>query len=324
MKNQMTRRQALATSLAGTVALTSGNPTANAAAAASGANSRRPALTFAHLTDTHVQPEKGAQAGLAKALHHIQAHSAKPSLILAGGDNIMDALGQDRARTAIQWKLWRETLASDCSLPVRSCIGNHDVWGWNREKSRTTGTEPGYGKQWAMDELGLTKPYHSFDQAGWHFVVLDSTHSDGGTSYVGKLDEEQFAWLAEDLARTPISSPVLILSHIPLIAACAYFDGENEKSGNWVVPGAWMHLDARRLKDLFRQHPQVKLCLSGHIHLVDQVQYLGVTYACNGAVSGGWWDGPCQEFNNGYGLVTLYHDGSFRNEYVEFGWTPQA
>ncbi len=51
---------------------------------------------------------------------------------------------------------------------------------------------------------------------------------------------------------------------------------------------------------------------------------LSVTYACNGAASGGWWDGPCQEFNNGYGLVTLYNDGSFENEYVEFDCTPQA
>jgi hypothetical protein len=84
------------------------------------------------------------------------------------------------------------------------------------------------------------------------------------------------------------------------------------------VPGAWLHLDARRIKDLFHRHLQVKLCLSGHIHLVDRVDYLGVTYCCSGAVSGGWWDGPCQEFPNGYGLVTLYNDGSFDNRYVAY------
>lgn len=324
MKERMNRREAIGAGIAGTVVLATGRSGATAAGAASGTTLRRPVLTLAHLTDTHVQPEKNSQAGLATALHHVQNHPAKPSLILAGGDNIMDAFEQDRSRTAVQWKIWRDTLASDCSLPVRSCIGNHDIWGWNQKKSQTTGGEPGYGKQWAMDELGLAKRYFSFDQAGWHFVVLDSTHTDGGSGYVARLDEEQFAWLSEDLSRTSAATPVLILSHIPILSASTFFDGENEKSGNWVIPGSWMHLDARRLKGLFHRHPQVKVCLSGHMHLVDQVQYLGVTYACNGAVSGGWWDGPCQEFHNGYGLVTLYADGSVENRYVEFGWTARA
>ncbi len=232
----------------------------------------------------------------------------------------MDALVQTHDRTALQWKIWRETLKAECSLPIRSCIGNHDLWGWDKQRSQTTGEEPQYGKQWAMDELELAERYYSYDQAGWHFVVLDSTHTDGGTGYTAKLDEEQFAWLEDDLRQTPSSTPILILSHIPIFAACPFFDGDNEKTGNWIVPGAWMHIDARRIKNLFQRHPNVKVCLSGHIHLVDRVDYLGVTYYCNGAVCGGWWSGPCQEFNNGYGLVELFEDGSFNNQYVEFGW----
>ncbi len=90
-----------------------------------------------------------------------------------------------------------------------------------------------------------------------------------------------------------------------------------------MVPGSWMHIDARRIKDLFLKHPNVRLCLSGHIHLVDRVEYLGVTYLCNGAVSGGWWKGANQECNPGYGLVDLYDDGTFENRYVEFPWKPR-
>jgi 3',5'-cyclic AMP phosphodiesterase CpdA len=285
---------------------------------------RRKVLTLAHLTDTHVQPEKDAQAGMAAALHHVQSHPAGVQLIITGGDNIMDAFGQTRERTAAQWKIWRETLAAECSLPVLNCIGNHDVWGWNRERSGVSPDEPGYGKRWAMDELGLSRPYYSVDQAGWHLIVLDSTQSDGGNDYKARLDEKQFEWLAEDLKRTPAQTPVLVLSHIPIFAACPFFDGDNEKSGDWVVPGAWMHLDARRLKDLFLKHPNVKVCLSGHIHLVDRVEYLGVTYCCNGAVSAGWWGGPYQEFQNGYGLVELFDDGTFSNQYVEYGWKAKA
>ena len=85
-----------------------------------------------------------------------------------------------------------------------------------------------------------------------------------------------------------------------------------------------MHIDARAIKDLFTAHPNVKLCISGHIHLVDRVEYVGVTYLCNGAVCAGWWKGRNQECAEGYGLIDLFDDGSFENRYVEFGWKARA
>jgi len=84
-----------------------------------------------------------------------------------------------------------------------------------------------------------------------------------------------------------------------------------------------MHVDFRRIKDLFTKYPNVKLSISGHIHLVDRVDYLGVSYFCNGAVSGGWWGGKYQEFSNGYAIVELFEDGSFTNQYIEYPWTPK-
>ena len=128
--------------------------------------------------------------------------------------------------------------------------------------------------------------------------------------------------LTEDLAAIPAATPTLLLSHQPIFSAAAFFDGENEKSGHWQVPAAWMHIDARRLKDLFKQHRNVKLALSGHLHLVDRVDYCGVTYLCNGAVSGAWWKGDNQECDEGYGLIDLYDDGTFDHQYVAFHWTP--
>ena len=85
-----------------------------------------------------------------------------------------------------------------------------------------------------------------------------------------------------------------------------------------------MHIDARRIKNLFNKHQNVKLCLSGHEHLVDQVSYNNVTYCCNGAVSGAWWKGNYHECAPGYGVVDLYEDGSFNNQYVLYGWQPRA
>lgn len=276
-------------------------------------------LRIAHLTDIHVQPERKAGEGLAACLHHVQNLRDRPDMILNGGDAVMDTMSATEARTRIQWDLWRTVIRNECSLPIESCIGNHDVWGIHKKDSQTTGAEPLYGKKWAMEALGLSKPYRSFDRAGWHFIVLDSTLPQAD-SYIAKLDDQQFDWLTEELRRTGPQTPVLILSHIPILSVAAFMDGENEKDGDWRVPGSWMHIDARKLKDLFLKHPNVKLCLSGHLHLVDRVDYLGVTYLCNGAVCAAWWKGDYQECEPGYGLVDLFGDGTFEHRYVTYGW----
>ncbi len=273
--------------------------------------SARRVMRIAHLTDVHVQPERSAGDGLTACLQHVHNMDDPPQLILFGGDNVMEVAHDCTVeRAEEQLAVWRTVMQKHCTLPYRNCIGNHDVFGMDQDK----------GKRWAMDSFGMTTRYYSFDQAGWHFVVLDSTAPQDDGHYKARLDDEQFAWLQNDLANTPASSPVLILSHIPILAACAYFDGDNEKTGDWVVPGAWMHLDARKLKDLFLKHPNVKLCLSGHIHLVDEVSYNGIAYRCNGAVCGAWWKGANQECEPGYGLIDLYEDGSFHNQYVVYGW----
>ncbi|QOI99665.1 MAG: metallophosphoesterase [Phycisphaeraceae bacterium] len=299
---------------------------ASAAVAVSPSAARRRVLRVAHLTDAHVQPEKRGREGLIACLEHVHGLNAgeggRPDLILAGGDNIMDAFGQTFERSRMLFDLWAGVLKDHCTIPVEHCVGNHDVWGWRKDKSQTTGLEKGWGKAWACEVFGLERPYRVFERAGWRFVVLDSTHTRGPDDhgYIARLDDAQFEWLSGELAAKP-TTPTLVLSHIPILSASAYFDGDNEKDGDWKVPGAWMHIDARRIKGLFHAHPQVKVCLSGHIHLVDRVDYLGVTYLCNGAVSGAWWDGPCQEFRGGYALVDLFDDGTFEHRYVVFPWT---
>ena len=87
-----------------------------------------------------------------------------------------------------------------------------------------------------------------------------------------------------------------------------------------------MHSDSQRIRKLFVQYPNVKLCLSGHTHQIDQVMLQGVGYCCNGAVCGYWWRGsspqPADRFEcpNGYGIVDLYDDGSWENHYTTYGW----
>lgn len=280
---------------------------------------RRRVLRAAHLTDVHVFDENGAPEGLAAAIRHAQAQADKPDLFLFGGDCIMDSLASPKPRVMEQWRIWEQILATELKTPARMCIGNHDVFGWNNRKDREVKHDPAYGKALAVEKLRLSARHYSFDQAGWHFVVLDSMEysSASNQGYLGRIDDEQFEWLAGDLAAVPVATPICVLSHIPILSAAAFHFGDNSVTGTWQVPGYLMHVDSKRLKDLFARHANVKVALSGHLHMVDDVNYSGVRYLCNGAVSGSWWTpGKWQGFDRAYALIDFYDDGCVENTIV--------
>ena len=287
----------------------------------------KPAKRFsriAHLTDSHTQPERRADEGTISCLRHVARLSPAADLIVTGGDLIMDSFEADRARTKLQWDLFTKIFRDECKVPVEHTLGNHDIWGWDKKKSGTTGQEPGYGKKWALDALGLAKPFRSFDRGGWHFVIIDSVASDAD-GYLGRLDEEQHDWLRRDLAGVAVSVPIVIVSHIPIFAACVLDDAKSdaEKARGFKVPGSWMMIDSRKVRELLRQHPNVRLCLSGHIHQLDRVDFEGISYICDGAVSGAWWKGVNDHCPEGYGVVDLFPDGTFSHQYHTYGWKAQ-
>jgi 3',5'-cyclic AMP phosphodiesterase CpdA len=276
-------------------------------------------LRVAHLTDTHIQPELRAGEGVAACLSHVNGLKDKPELILTGGDHIMDAFAHKRDRTTLQWDLWKKTLQAGNSIPTTGCIGNHDIWGWSKKKSETTGDERDYGKKWAVEALGISNRFYSFDKAGWRFIALDSIQPGAkeGT-YSAYLDEEQSAWLKKELAAA--TTPVLIWSHAPIVSAMPLLRKRQLATGDVSVSSGSCHTDAGELVDLFAKHPNVKACLSGHLHQVDHVRIKGVNFHCNGAVSGNWWRGKHDGFDEGYTIVDLFDDGSYTSEYVAYGW----
>ncbi|WP_214070881.1 metallophosphoesterase [Mucilaginibacter sp. dw_454] len=269
-------------------------------------------LRVAHITDVHLKDKFDAPAKFAKCLHHLQQQNPKPDLILNGGDLVFDMNKENLSTIDAQWNLVTNLYKSECSIPTHPCLGNHDIWWSENSKGQAT-----YGKQYALDRLKLAKPYYSFTQAGWKFIVLDSVHLDiDGTWYIGKLGDEQFAWLESELKATDPNTPILIMSHIPILTATNLVD--DGVVNRWVMYGGDMHTDAAQLIRLFYQHPDVKLCLSGHIHLRERLLYNNVTYICNGAVSGAWWEGNKHETAPGYGLIDLYADGSFEEQYINY------
>lgn len=273
---------------------------------------KKAVLRVAHLTDVHLKDKFDAPARFAKCLHHVQKQS-NVDLILNGGDIVFDMNKENLTTINAQWSLWHSAIKSDCSLPVHYVLGNHDIW-WNEnDKGQTL-----YGKKYALDQLKLTTPYYSFIKNGWKFILLDSVHLDiDNTWYMGKLGDEQFGWLEKELKTTPVDMPVCVLSHIPILTATLMVDDQTAVN-KWQVPGGDMHTDVTKIISLFYQHPNVKLCLSGHIHMRDKVVYNNVTYICDGAVSGAWWEGNKHETAPGYGLIDFYADGTFDEQYVNY------
>jgi Icc protein len=298
-------------------------PRAGTAAPAAAGHGEGVAMRIAHISDMHIEPGSPGVKGFRRALRHVHALDPAVDFILNTGDCVMDSLEADKDRAALQWEAFNSVLREEVSLPIYHAIGNHDVWGWGLPSGvkSEAGKDPDFGKGLALAELGIPDRYYSFEHNGWRFLVLDSTHLPdlaSGKPYTGKLDEEQYAWLVLQLEAVPSSNPVCVVSHIPVLAACEYLDGDNETSGNWIVPGAWVHIDARRLWRLFWQHPNVRLCLSGHTHQVEDLRYHGVQYLTNGAICANWWNGSYFDFPPGYVVLTLYQDGTAASEFVTY------
>ncbi len=316
----MKRRDFLLASAAAAGAMVTSDSNASLKPSKSSKPAKR-TLRFAHFTDLHLEPKRSAPQGFAQALNHMQALPDKPELLITGGDHVMDSFAADDNWTSIQFNLVKETIAQNCKIPVKYCIGNHDAWGWNKEHSKTTGSEPNWGKNRPVTEFKMPGRYYAFDVKPWRIIILDSTH-EASSNYQAKLDDEQMAWLENEL-NTNKDKFIAIVSHIPILSVAAYLDGENEKKGNWSLPKEWMHLDARKLKDMFLAHGKVKLCVSGHLHLVDRNEYCGTTYICDGAVCGAWWKGNHMECDEGYGVFDLYTDGTFDHQYIAYDWVAQ-
>jgi Icc protein len=279
-------------------------------------DSKKRIVRIAHITDVHILNQANAEACFARVLREINAMKDRPDIIINTGDTVMDENKQTRETVEERWSVWSRIVKSENSITIKSALGNHDVWyGPDGNLDAEYKKDKRYGKQWAMDMLAMPARYYTFDMNGWKFIALDSINGENGY----QLDDEQFKWLSEKLK--DVKSPICIFSHVPIMSmgALMYLTKRNAIS-EVKFPSGDMHNDHQRIKDLFYQTKNVKFCLSGHVHYIDAIEYLGVKYFCNGAVSGNWWRDPLKldEFPPVYSIFDLYSDGSFENFMVHY------
>jgi Icc protein len=285
---------------------------------ASSSPSSKKSFRFAHLTDLHIHGRAGCEEAR-RAIDHALSRKSSPEMIITGGDLVYDSASRCERGVAHQWNHVRKAFEG-YGIRTEHIVGNHDIWGLDREASGTTGTEPLYGKKWAMEELQLKSIYRSFMAGGWKFILLDDINPlPEKKFYEVRLDEKQFHWLTQEIEATPGETPIVIVSHAPILSANVFFLPLCRHQDKWAMPFALMNADAVRLTQLFANHSNVKLCLSGHTHLSGRVDYKNVAYVSHGAVCGNWWMGAFQGIEPGYGLVDLFSDGRFETNYFSYG-----
>jgi 3',5'-cyclic AMP phosphodiesterase CpdA len=263
-------------------------------------------FSFVHFTDVHIQPELRAEAGARQAFAAIDA--LRPDFCLAGGDLVFDVYEQGPARARKLFDLYTAA-TRDLRGKVYSVPGNHDVYGMSN-KAGVPASDPMYGKKMYEDRIGPR--YQSFDHKGWHFILLDSIAIDAEKQWYGGFDEAQLDWLRADLAKAGPSTPIVVMTHIPIATAmgAAVFP-----------PEAAPVLVVRRpqpVLELLDGH-NVKAILQGHTHIREVVQYRGRQIITTGAVSGNWWKGVHHGHPEGFAVVEV-SNGELRWSYRTYGW----
>lgn len=306
-------------------------------------NRPRP-LRVIHMTDHHLMDfmnARGSRQGIEAAYAH--AMRFQPDYILNGGDFLTHSIErplpdvQKDARTILD-------ILPKRGVRIINACGNHDIWGWNRAKSGATGNEPLFGKNFYREYFGEGERYRSVDLGPWTLLVLDSTQpwNDG---YQGGLDDEQFEWMLGELNGSDRRKPVMVLSHIPIlntgiVLQDARLGPEHDHDRGVTIPKGSCHQDLWRMVDAFHRHGNVKIALSGHVHVDERTDVLGTSHISSGAVCGSWWT-PREQMavraslreqqrgsgivrppraDPGFGIFNLYPDGSFEYKYELIPW----
>jgi len=270
---------------------------------------KQSAFSFAFITDCHIQPELNAAAGCRDCFKQIS--KGRFDFVIQGGDHVFDALEVDRKRAMQIMDLYVET-EQVIGLKVHQVLGNHDCFGVF-PKSGVDPTAPDYGKQYYIERFGPT--HYTFDHKGVHFIVLDSIGITGDRSYEGRVDAAQIEWLRRDLAGLPVGTPIIVVSHIPLVTALSCYEPLD-----WTqTPHNWTNVvNARDVLALLQGH-KVLAVLQGHSHVTERVIVNGVPFITGGAVSGNWWQGSFLGTPEGYLQVDVDGD-EVRTQYVTYGF----
>jgi UDP-2,3-diacylglucosamine pyrophosphatase LpxH len=157
-------------------------------------------------------------------------------------------------------------------------------------------------KEQFLANCGMSAAHYSFDQAGFHFIVLDACYRADGVAYGAnnfdwtdtEIPADQRAWLRDDLAST--SLPTLVLVHQRLDLDKATPEGKH-----------YAIKSSAAVRQILADSGQVLAVLMGHSHKNAYIELDGIHYCVlRATVEGSGSD------QSGYARANLYGDGSIR------------
>lgn len=234
---------------------------------------------FIFATDIHLKPDKHSVGIFNQAIAHINNMKPKPHFVITGGDLIENSYILDFDSADKLYNLYQNT-RKNFDMPVHDVIGNNDLF-LRSKRSGEDSSHPGYGKKMFRNRLGSGTTYRSFNYGRWHFILLDSIGITEKGSLRGYIDEDQFNWLSDILAKIGKERPVCIALHIPLVTMFSQIH-----IGTLVAPAkfAIVNNGTRVINELLSKY-NVKLVLQGHLHILEELKYKNTTYITGGSLS---------------------------------------
>ena len=151
-------------------------------------------------------------------------------------------------------------------------------------------------KEEFLGGVGQKQSYYSFDQNGYHFVVLDACFRSDGKPYQRKnfewtdpnIPDDQVEWLTDDLDKT--ESKTIVFIHQRL-------DVENHYGVK----------NAKAVRKVLERSGKVQAVFQGHSHANDHKEINGIHYCVVAAMVEG-----SGLKNNAFAIVDVMEDGSIK------------
>ncbi|HWE61268.1 MAG TPA: metallophosphoesterase [Chloroflexota bacterium] len=199
-------------------------------------------FSFVQISDSHIGFHLGANkhvtATFEEAVQRINTLPQRPAFVVHTGDHVhLSTLGEFDTTKQIMG-----TIKTDRTFNVP---GEHDVFVDHGKRYLQT-----FGK--GAKGAG----YYSFDYNGVHFLALanvQQAEGQGGLTGLGLLGPAQLDFVKKDLAPLSADTPLVIFSHVPLLAVYP----------KW----GWGTVDSTQVLALVKRFSSVT-ALNGHIHQI--------------------------------------------------------
>jgi predicted phosphodiesterase len=214
-------------------------------------------FSFAYITDVHLCNDKPdsyvltheSQLFLQQLVKEL--NSQKLDFVVFGGDQV-ESIGKDETN----WQLFLDVVQG-LNAPWSFVLGEADVSGnYSVDKRKT------FGPDWKQRGIDTETSYwsHNLSQMpNVHLIGLDSSMPN---STVGGVSQKQLDWLKQDLEANKKYFTIVFVHH-PLLPPPPYDSGP--PWDEYVIP------DGGSVREVLAAYPNVKMVLSGHIH-VSKVQ----------------------------------------------------